>query len=155
MRSSRRTWLAFSAGAALAQTPAGLCLAGGQFIQAYTDRTSYEPGETIGLSVSTSSPTYTLQVIRVEMPWQVDEPAMIEIPSLPGQLHTNPPDGWLGADWPVDYTLLVPAWPTGHYLAKLIAEDGTFWYYPFFVRPSVAGSVSNIAYVAHFNTINR
>ncbi len=147
--------IAWTTALAALGVPRGGVAGGGYSREGYTDRVSYSPGDTIGVSVSTTSPTWTLQVIRSEYPWWEDEPVVAEAAGLPGEFHPQPAQAWLGADWPVSHSIEVgPGWQSGGYVAKLIAEDGTTRYHPFFIRPAVPGSTSRILYVANFNTVN-
>ncbi len=149
------TIIAWTAALAALGAPQGGAAGGGFSIEGYTDRVSYAPGDTINVSVSTTSPTWTLQVIRSEYPWWADANVVAEAAGLPGEFHPQPAEAWLGAGWPVSVGIEVgPGWQSGGYVAKLIADDGTVRYHPFFIRPAAPGSTSRILYVANFNTAN-
>ncbi len=126
------------------------------YIEGYADRNSYAPGDTISFFVSTTSPTYTIQIVRVEYPWWVDEPVVAEETGLTGEFHEIPAEnGWLGANWPASFNMIVgDAWETGNYRARFVTEDNNVKYFPFFVRPTVPGSSSRIVYIANFNNAN-
>jgi hypothetical protein len=125
-----------------------------QFIEGYTGLHSYEPGDRIEFHVSTNSPTYGIEMSRVEMPWWVFEPVVETVEGLPGSRHDMPPDGWLGARWPVSYEMTVgESWRSGCYVARFITEDGSEARHLFYVRPGVLGSVSRIAFIANFSTL--
>ena len=122
-------------------------------IEGYMEEQSYVAGETMRFYVSTNSPTFSIELIRVGTPDQVVASAS----GIPGESHI---DGWsaakqywLDARWTVSHEWVVPeSWPTGAYFAKFIHESGDFSYFPFVIRQPIPGSLSRIAYVANYNT---
>ena len=125
-----------------------------QSISGYTELHSYGPGETIRFHVSTNSPTYTVNISRMQMPWWTHLAVVASYTGLPGELRQQPPDGWLGADWPVSFEAVVDSsWTSGCYIAEFVTETGWVAYHPFVVRPAVPGSRSRIAYIANFSTL--
>ena len=127
----------------------------GEFIEAYTDKKSYAPGDTIVFHVSTNSPTYNIKILRDG--WSRE--TITAVAGLPGAYYPPPPpeeEPWrTGAGWPAGHTMVVPdSWVTGSYVAQFRTEDATIAYHPFCIRPVVPGSRSNLAYVLNFNTRN-
>lgn len=125
------------------------------YIEAYTDRKSYLPGETIHFHVSTTAETYSIE-IRKEG-WS--RTVIAKVTGLPGMYYPAPPYEempWAkGANWPVSYSWVVPAeWENGNYLALLRTTSGeyTYTYHPFIVRTAVPGSRSKVAFVMNYNT---
>ena len=125
-----------------------------QYIEGYTEEHSYAPGETIRFHVSTTSPTFTIKVSRIVFPWWNYDPALVTVTDIPGEFHPIPEQGWLGANWPMSYEMVVDeTWVTGSYMAQFVTENGSVHYHPFFVRPAVFGSVSRMAFVGNFSTL--
>jgi len=125
--------------------------ASAQYVEGYTDRRSYVAGDSIGFHVSTSSPTYRIEIVRDGL-----TPQTLDVsPSLVGQVRASQPMGWLGAGWPVSYSWTVPiTWPTGSYYARFVLPSGTYRMHPFIIRQSSPGSTSRIAFCADYNTRN-
>ena len=91
-------------------------------IWAYTDQTTYRPGDSVGLRVSTTAETWDLDVAR-------DGAALETVLSergLPGRFHPTPEDcSVIGCAWPVGYAFTIPEdWRPGGYLITLSAERG-------------------------------
>lgn len=125
------------------------------YIEAYTDKKSYLPGETINFHVSTTAATYSIEIYKEE--WT--RKSMGKVTGLTGAYYPMPPysqQPWAeGANWPVSYSSVVPdAWENGNYLALFRTTSGTYvyTYHPFIVRTRVPGSRSKIALVMNFNT---
>ncbi len=125
------------------------------YIEAYTDKKSYLPGETIHFHVSTTAATYSIEIR--EQKWR--RSAISKVTDLPGAYHPAPPyeeRPWAeGANWPVSYGWVVPdECENGNYLALLRTTSGeyTYTYHPFIVRTRVPGSRSKIAFVMNYNT---
>jgi hypothetical protein len=92
-------------------------------IDAYTDRLSYQPGDSVGLHVSTDAARFSVEVARVGASRQV----VLSKDGLRGARHPVPPDASShGCRWPSAWTFTVPeAWPSGYYQVLLRAEaDG-------------------------------
>jgi hypothetical protein len=89
------------------------------YLEAYTDRSSYQPGDEVCIHVSTNASRYALEFARLgasrEVAWSKE--------NLPGAEYPVPDDASArGCNWPVALTLKVPlAWKSGYYcgLAKL------------------------------------
>ena len=125
-----------------------------QYIEGYTDKHSYAPGDTIHFHVSTNAPTFGIKVTRITFPWWDYTSSVATITGLPGAFYPMPPQAWLGANWPTSYDMVVGQdWTSGAYLAQFVAEDGSVRYHPFYVRPAVPGATSRIAYLGNFTTL--
>ena len=88
-------------------------------IWGYTDRLSYEPGDTVALHVSTSVDHFELQITYDGL-----KPKVVhEESDLLGELHSTPTDcSKQGCQWPVAYHFEIPFdWRSGVYLIVLRA----------------------------------
>jgi hypothetical protein len=108
-------------------------------ISGYADQTSINHGENIRFYVSTSQPTYNLEVYR--MGWYHGNGAhlLLKVAHLTGQNqpvpNPQPGVGLIECRWQVSYTLQTDStWTSGVYLAKLIANNGAVGYIIFVVR---------------------
>ncbi len=119
------------------------------YIVGYTDRKSYKPGDAIFFHVSTDAATYAIEIVRdAWTPQSIDSVA-----GLPGELRPVAPGGWLGPNWPVSYTWVVPAnWVTGSYYVRFVASDGTTAFCSFVIRHPVSGAHSRLAFCMDYNT---
>jgi hypothetical protein len=125
------------------------------YIEAYTDKHSYLPGEPIHFHVSTNAETYSIEIRKEQ--WKRE--TIAKVADLPGTYYETPPHEerpWAeGAGWQVGYSWVVPAeWENGNYLALLRTTSGeyTYTYHPFIVRTAVPGSRSKVAFVMNYNT---
>jgi hypothetical protein len=125
------------------------------YIEAYTDRKSYLPGQTVRFHVSTNAQTYSIEILKEE--WT--RKCIAKVTNLPGTYYSTPPyeqQPWAtGANWPVSYSWVIPQeWENGNYLALLRTTSGeyAYTYHPFIVRTRVPGSRSKIAFVTNYNT---
>ncbi len=91
-------------------------------IWAYTDRFSYQPGETVHLHVSTTADRWDMEIARDGASF---DPVMT-VRDLPGVSHDTPADCSInGCNWPVAHTFTVPAdWISGGYLVTLTGHRG-------------------------------
>ncbi|MEQ9490048.1 MAG: hypothetical protein RIM72_13760 [Alphaproteobacteria bacterium] len=91
-------------------------------IWAYTDRFSYQPGETVHLHVSTTAERWDMEIARDGASF---DPVMT-VCDLPGASHETPRDCSVnGCAWPVAQSFIVPAdWKSGGYLITLIGHRG-------------------------------
>lgn len=91
-------------------------------IWAYTDRFTYQPGDTVSLRVSTTAERWDLEIGRDGAEYET----VLTETGLPGQHHDTPLDCSVnGCDWPVAYEFTVPEdWKAGGYLVTLRAERG-------------------------------
>jgi hypothetical protein len=96
------------------------------YLEAYTDRSSYQPGDEVRIYVSTNASRYALEFARLgasrEPVWSED--------NLPGNEYPVPDDASArGCNWPVALTLKVsPTWKSGYYAARvrLAGKDGKY-----------------------------
>jgi hypothetical protein len=78
------------------------------YLEGYTDRSSYQPGDEVRIHVSTNASRYSIEFARLgashEVVWSKDD--------LPGAEYPVPDDASArGCHWPVALTLRVPpAW---------------------------------------------
>lgn len=133
------------------------------YVEGYTDRLSYRPGETVAFHVSTTAPRYAMEIAREgptrEVVWSK--------PDLPGVEYPAPDDASTrGCRWPASFRLPLPeTWKSGYYSVRLrvadnggpftqrnarIAEGSCF----FVVRPSVPGRDSKVLLQLSTNTYN-
>lgn len=125
------------------------------YIEAYTNKKSYLPGETIHFHVSTTAETYSIEIRKEE--WT--RKTIAKVTGLLGTYYPVPSyeeQPWAkGANWPVSYSWVVPAeWENGNYLALLRTTSGeyTYTYHPLVVRTAVPSSRSKVAFVMNYNT---
>ncbi len=118
-------------------------------ISGYADQASLNRGGAITLFVSTSLPTYTIDLYR--MGWYGGTGAHLiqTFPSLTGQNQPIPaPDpqtGMVDCNWQPSLQIQTAAdWVSGVYLAKLTASDGSVGYVVFVVRDD--SSTADILY---------
>jgi hypothetical protein len=92
-------------------------------IWGYTPRFSYFPGETVALHVSTTAPTWDLEVGRDGANYQ----PLLRTEDLAGVHHPTPEDcSVTGCGWPVAHEFTIPNdWRPGGYLITLRARRGT------------------------------
>jgi hypothetical protein len=91
------------------------------YVEGYADRLSYAPGETVALHVSTTAPTYALEISRLGAEAKVVHAQA----KLPGAAHPVPEDASAnGCKWPVSHRFTIPAdWKSGYYNVRLKVED--------------------------------
>src|SRR4029077_3164590 len=92
----------------------------GDFIEGYTDRPSVSQGQSIGLKVHTTQPSFSIDVYR----FGKQQVLMSSVASVNGMSQPKPVNAYrVGAGWVTTWTLNVPsAWPSGLYSARL--DDG-------------------------------
>ena len=91
-------------------------------IWCYTAQLSYRSGDTLDIHVSTTSPVYSLEIVR-----DGAEPTrVLERSGLEGTFHPAPRRCSVeGCGWPVAVTLPIPSdWIPGAYVVKTAASDG-------------------------------
>jgi uncharacterized repeat protein (TIGR01451 family) len=107
-------------------------------IEGYASLTSVNAGSAISLFVSTSAPTYTMDIYRIGWYGGAGGRQMVSTISRTGVLQVTPsPDafGTFDCNWTSPYVLNVPStWVSGVYLAKLTASTGSQTYIKFVVR---------------------
>ena len=126
----------------------------GPYIEAYTDKKSYLPGETIRFHVSTTTDTYSIEIRKEQ--WQ--RKVVAKATNLPGKYYPMPPyeqQSWAtGANWPISYSWVIPQeWENGNYLAFFYTPGANYAsaYHPFIVRTRVPGSHSKVVFVMNYN----
>jgi hypothetical protein len=133
------------------------------FVEGYTDRLSYQPGEKIRFHVSTTAPKWSLEIARLGAKSEV----VLTKNDIGGAAHPTPANASShGCHWPVALELPVPeGWRTGYYDVTLRAADqgGEFTQRGrrtaesklfFVVRPAKPGSGSKILLQLTTNTYN-
>ncbi|HEY8505136.1 MAG TPA: SGNH/GDSL hydrolase family protein, partial [Gemmataceae bacterium] len=125
-------------------------------IEGYTDRLSYQPGDTITFHVSSAADTFDLEIARLGAQRQV----VWKKEGIRGKEHPIPPDASSrGCRWPAALTLTVPAdWKSGYYTGRLEATPpggkaarSELW---FVVRPAHPGRATKILLQLSTNTYN-
>lgn len=92
------------------------------FVEGYTGKVSYAPGEELTLAISCSGPSYKVTITRLgakrETVWTSE--------NLPGQVHPIPErSSSHGCGWPVALKLPIPKeWKSGYYHVSLQTSDG-------------------------------
>lgn len=125
-------------------------------LDGYTGETSYQAGDDIHFHISTTAPTFSLEIARVGaervVVWNKD--------GLPGKSHPVPEDASShGCRWPVALTLRVPSdWRSGYYAGRMQAKlpDGKtaqteIW---FVIRSAKPGQDTKILLQLATNTYN-
>ena len=92
------------------------------FIEGYAGKVSYAPGEEATLHISTSAPSYTIEITRVgaqdEIVWKSPKPLGGKEYPIPELASSK------GCGWPVAVTVKIPAeWRSGYYNVTLRAAD--------------------------------
>lgn len=123
-------------------------------LQGYASTLSTQPGGSVGISVSTTFPTYTATVVRLA-PGNSANPAVLTGPTqYQGRLQTVQTGYRLnGCNWATDFTISIPQnWPTGLYDALLQSPSGLRYHVVFVVNP--ATSSAPLAVMLPTNTYN-
>jgi hypothetical protein len=129
-------------------------------IGGYASATSAAPGETIRMFVSTTDPTFTLQIFR--MGWYGGDGAR----SMQGPIELagrnqpvpspDPVTGLIRCNWEESYRVTIPAdWLSGVYLAKITGKpSGNENYIMFVVRDERAAAILFQSAVTTFQAYN-
>ena len=138
----------------LAGTVAAAAEANAPVLEGYAGRVSYVPGEELTLHLSTSTPTCSVELLRLgakpESVWRRDGIAT-ERRAVPPTASSH------GCDWPVSVSLKLPAeWRTGYYQVRLRTPDhptasGTCF---FILRPAPGAPRAKILLQLSTNTYN-
>ena len=91
------------------------------FVERYAGRVSYRPGEKLALHVSTTAPTFTIEIVR-----QGARPEVVfRRAGVPGRLSSISENASShGCGWPVVVEMPVPeSWKSGYYRVALTASD--------------------------------
>jgi hypothetical protein len=119
-----------------------------QGVSADFTASSYAPGATARLRITTDASTFSLQFFQAGPESQ---------PTTGSEMEGVPVGAPRFFDWssyrsaPGTLVLPIGAWPNGIYFAKLQASDGRVGFAPFVVRPQRYG-VNRVAYIVHTNT---
>ncbi len=113
-------------------------------------RESYAPGDKAVLRIETDARALSLQIYRggTETVPTYDDTVMNGTPVGP----VVPLPWQRRRDGPATVRVLVGAWPSGLYFARLESDDGRLGFAPFVVRPAQLGASSRIAVVLPTNT---
>ena len=86
----------------------------------YTDRWSYLPGDVLRLQVSTTLPSYDIEIYRDG----AERKPVFSRSGVPGKFHPTPEScSVTGCGWPVALELPLPGdWPSGGYVVQLRGE---------------------------------
>lgn len=162
---TRRRWMeGTSAGAAaLAIAPVSAVDTPSLFIEGYASQTSVLPAEEISFHISTSAPTYTLQISRMGAKQEV----VWEKSGLTAEQHSIPENASShGCNWPEAIRIPVgKEWRSGYYHVLLSVSDRGGKYSErnrrsaeascfFVVRPAEPGKRSRILLQLSTNTYN-
>lgn len=133
------------------------------FVEGYTGRVSYLPGEDLTLHVSTSAATYSVEIARLG----AERNIATNFTKLEGREFSVPENASShGCGWPASLQFKVPAnWPSGYYQVILRATDGGGLYAQrnrrtaegecfFIVRPAQPGRRTKILLELSSNTYN-
>lgn len=129
-------------------------------IEGYADALSVLAGQSVGLHVSSSGQTFTIEVLRTG-DYQGRWARLIwKSPAMPGGLRTgvvrDPATRMVSAGWPRSAALDTTGWPAGAYLAKLIGSDGATSFVPFVVRNATStGAVLLVHSMATWQAYNQ
>lgn len=120
-------------------------------IHAYTDRKSYAAGDSIEFYVSSSSASYSIDIVRDGATPQT----IASVGDLPGIFKPFSNTNGMSPNWAIDYAWVVPTnWQTGSYYARFTNSDGETHQHPFVIRNPTPGSTSRILFCMDYNTRN-
>ncbi len=124
-------------------------------IQGYAGLTSINHGDSIKFYVSTTRPSYQIDIYRIGWYGGAGARLIMTVTGLTGHNYPAPaPDsttGMVEANWPAAYTLqTTTGWVTGFYQVKLTADDGSVGYLIFIVRDD--SSTADILYQVGLTT---
>jgi hypothetical protein len=135
----------------------------GLWIEGYTDRLSYLPGETVNFHIATPAERYALEITRLGEKTE----SVLTRQNLPGEEHPVPENASShGCNWPVSFSLKVPAdWRSGYYNVRLRVSDNGGKFVGrnrrsaevdlfFIVRPAEPGKNTSILLQLCTNTYN-
>ena len=107
---------------------------GSERIWSYTDRLSYEPGETVRVHVSTTAPAFDVVIVRDTASPEI----VLALNAIKGSLHETPADCSVrGCGWPVAFEFAIPAdWRSAAYRLTTRAGGSAEHHHLFIVRPT-------------------
>jgi hypothetical protein len=107
-------------------------------IWGWADRTSARPGESVGLHISTSAPTYRVTAFRTGWYGGTQGRRVWRSGQLEGHQGSAPrilaPTSTVTTDWPATVTVDTAGWVPGFYIFRLDASTGGQRYIPLAVR---------------------
>jgi hypothetical protein len=124
-------------------------------ISGYLSKASINRGEAVDLMVSTTLPSFGVQIYRMGYYGGAGSRLITSVSSLPGQNQgvptPDPTTGLIEAHWTKSYTLQTDAsWVSGVYTAHLVASDGSTQDTIFVVRAD--GAPADIVYQVPLTT---
>jgi len=111
---------------------------GGARIWSYTDRLSYEPGDTVRVHANTTAPSFDARVVR-----DTAGPETVLVRrAIKGSLHETPGDCSVrGCGWPVAFEFQIPAdWRSATYRLTTSTGASAEHHHLFIVRPTAAAA---------------
>jgi hypothetical protein len=118
-------------------------------IEGYASAVSINRGDSISFFVSTSDPTYTVEIFRTGWYGGSGGRRITQPVALTGHRQatpaTDPVTGMIECNWSFPFTISTASadpsdWVSGFYLAKLTGSSGKQRYIPFVVRDDARGS---------------
>jgi len=108
-------------------------------IEGFGDKVSLQHGDAVTLRVSTSAPTFHVEVYRMGYYQGIGGRLVTTTPEVPGVVQPAPalvaPTNTIECSWAPSTQLTVDAtWPPGAYLLKLVASTGAHHHVPLCVR---------------------
>jgi hypothetical protein len=141
-------------------------------IAGYATATSVPVGGSLGIAVSTTSPSYSIDVFRLGWYHGAGARLLLSVRDLTGENRGQWQPGTFGVEscptctydeatgllqlgWPSSYTLTVPrSWLSGNFVARLSTPRGTFGYVPFIVREPRPSAVLAVMPVNTYQAYN-
>ena len=139
---------------------------------AYPIASSVAVGGSLQIAVSTTSRSYSIDVFRIGWYGGAGARLVRSVRGLRGENHGqwqpntfgvqdcptctyDRETGLLQPDWPVSYTLALPAsWTSGDYVVRLVSDDGFTGYVPFVVRDPRPSAVLAVLPVNTYQAYN-
>jgi hypothetical protein len=141
-------------------------------IAGYATASSVEAGGSLDVAVSTTSPTYSIDVFRIGWYGGAQARLLLSVNGLHGADHGqwrpgtfgvqncptctyDPGTGLLQLAWPISYTLHVHAdWVSGNFVLRLTTPESLTSYIPFIVRDSRPSAVVAVMPVNTYEAYN-
>ena len=116
----------------------------------YTSKVSVAQGETLDFHLSSNVNTpFSIKIYREGTPRTL----MMTVSNVSAQAHSCDGGYATGCNWPVAYTLTVPAsWPSGVYTADIPVQTNSTQKLIFWVREDQPGSTAPLLYLSSVNT---
>jgi len=107
-------------------------------IEGYANQVSIDPGQPVTLYVSTTAPSYHVEVFRMGWYGGLGARLVDRTPEMPGMGQSaptfTPGINMVETRWTPSVVLATDNWPPGDYLFKLVASSGPQSYIPLTVR---------------------